>query len=215
VAETGGWPAIEDELAELLTDSRHALGAARALAPLRHPAALDVLVEHGLTLTRTPPVEAFVAYGAAARERVVPFLDHRDPSVRAAVTRVLRALDPAPELVDRFVREAATAFERGELPDVETVLLLDSAGRDIFLALLDGSADPGPHRLQGQLVRAGYHRNAEFSRRFGRWALGSPDPKLRARALAFLRELDVFSDPVTVAWSRRLAASIEPAPAPP
>jgi hypothetical protein len=202
VAEAGATSSQAAAIEPLLADRRTALEAARALSALRHPAALDVLVERGLRGS-APPVEAFVRYGDEAHDRLVPLLDHEDPEVRRSVVRVLRALDPTPELVARVRDEAAAAYARGELPEVDALLLLEHAGpgalRELLLAIAGIE-----HSWSDLQQHRSYVNRPDLVHALGRHAERDRDPRTRGAAVTLLRGAWEQGNRAARPWLRRL-----------
>ncbi len=116
IAITGTWPAVEAEVEALLDDSTHAVAAAVALAPQRHPAAFSVLRRHGLRWSQ-PPASAFAAYGEVTQQWLEPLIFDQDRNIRYAARKVLRAIQPSPKTLAKLAAEATEALAKGELPE--------------------------------------------------------------------------------------------------
>lgn len=130
IAETGAWPEIEADVEKVLDDPHARLSAARALAFHGEPKTLDILIEDGLG-TWDPPVDAFRHYGGV-RERVEALAFHRDEQVRRGARRVARALGPSASLVESLLAETRGRLSAGELPDLDSLLLLHDEGYPVL-----------------------------------------------------------------------------------
>ncbi len=202
IAAVGAWPEIESDVEAMLGDPHQAVSAAIALAPRQHPGALEVLMRDGLNWHRAPP-SAFVGYGDLALKRLIPLGFHKDRDVRQAVRRVLRAFDLDSETLERLDAEVAATLAENELPDVETVLILDDAGRDVMPRLLAVFKSRGLDTAEAYLF--GFGDSVDFARAIVRWADGHP---AREAAMHSLRSrLSPLVSPEALAWRAELEAA--------
>ncbi len=199
-AVLGSWPEIEPDLEALLDEPGTNVLAAAALAPLKHPTALDVLMRDGLRWSMAPP-GTYLAYGAQARERLLPLCFHEDLEARQAVRGVLRGFDLELETLDLLSKEVTATLAANKLPDVETILILDSAGRDVMTDLVAGFKAQGLDT--GDSYLHGFAESADFGRAVLRWAEGHPDREAAIRGIR--SKLSPLVSPEAVAWRTGLA----------
>ena len=107
-----------------------------------------------------------------------------------------------PALVALFKEPGSPAAEN-ELPDVETVLILDDAGRDVMPRLLAVFQSRGLDTAEAYLF--GFGDSVDFARAIVRWADGHP---AREAAMHSLRSrLSPLVSPEALAWRAELEAA--------
>ncbi len=193
IAAFGAWPEIEAEVNALLSDPGYAVAAAVALAPHRHPEALEVLMRLGLH-GRQVPASAFAPYGAAARQRLTPLVFHEDWAVRQAARRVLAAVSPDSSTLAKLAAEAAEELAQDKLPELPVAMMLLDSDPGLMPQLIT--------QLQTRRKAGGYldeyGSDLDFARAVARWAQGNP---LRQRTLRDLwGHLNNLVSPPALAW---------------
>lgn len=199
IAQVGAWTEIEATLEPMLAGPRNnvRVEVAAALAPSRHPKALEILLE---TIERgeDDPValEALGHFGDQARPRVETLCAHENAHVRSRARLALRALGPDPDDIESLRAAADEAFAEARLPDVATVLMLHEAGDDTVPRLL-AHLDASP-KLRLDSYSLGYRESLDFPRVILAWLRDrkAPDPETPKS----LRELVPWADPDARHW---------------
>lgn len=152
IARVGAWPVIASRVEPLLAGPANnvRIEAAAALATNQHPEAFEILLHHvEAGYGGEVEIEALRHYGEAARAPLRRLLADENAHVRARARLALRAVGPREEEVEALATVANAAFDRGELPDGATLLMLHEAGHPVFSRLVATLEDEPKLRLGG------------------------------------------------------------------
>lgn len=205
IAQVGAWQEVEATLEPMLDGPRNnvRVEVAAALAPKRHPKALEILLE-GIERGGDDQValEALGHFGREARPRVERLCVHENAHIRSRARLALRALGPEPDDIDSLLAAADTAFAEERPPDVATVLMLHEAGHDIVSRLIAQLRALPKLRLDSYSL--GYTENQDFPRVVLDWLRDRSVPEHEIPES--LRDLVPWTEPGALRWLDALEA---------
>ncbi|MEM1250494.1 MAG: hypothetical protein AAGK22_29285 [Acidobacteriota bacterium] len=138
VARVGAWQGIAREL-EVLAEG-NSLYATAGLAGLGDRPAFERLLAQGLS--ELPDVESGLQFfRAEAVQRLTPHANHLDSDHRTAVRRCLRKLGMPADLASDLADEARRRLEAGELPELQSLLILAEQDMEAAALAVQGLVD--------------------------------------------------------------------------
>lgn len=205
LALTGAWADITPDLEALLEAPATSVPAARALAPLGHPRALDVLITQLLEGFELP-AGILAPYGTSALRALEARATEARPEARELVDLARVRLGGTAQTADALWREAETSFEVGALPTGLVALLLHGSGYPVFERLVTSlGAAPESDRIAARWI---YDLGPDFAQTFTAWV--KEDAQRERQAAPVLRILDTPFWPEVRAWGEQVVEAMTP-----